>query len=90
MEGLFMPEKELWNIYQMVNHIIDLMDKAETPENEELFEKIRWALQEMELKITRMSNSLSIMEDSFQKFSEAYNIWQEEINQRYNKPKEAQ
>lgn len=85
-----MPEKELWNIYQMVNHVIDLMDKAETSENEELFEKIRWALQEMELKITRMSNSLSIMEDSFHKFSEAYNIWQEEINQRYNKPKEAQ
>lgn len=85
-----MPEKELWDIYQMVSHVIDLMDKAETPENEELFEKIRWALQEMELKITRMSNSFSIMEDSLHKFSEAYNILQEELNQRYNKPKEAQ
>ena len=43
-----MPEKEMWNIYQMVNNIILQMDAAETPENAELFEKIRWALQEME------------------------------------------
>jgi hypothetical protein len=85
---MFMPEKEMYNIYQMVNHVIELMDKAETSENEELFEKIRWALQEMELMITRMSNSLSIMEDCFNKFSEAYTICQEEINQKYNKPRE--
>ena len=78
----------LWDIYQMINNIILQMDKAETPENEELFEKIRWALQEMELKLTRMYNSVSIMEDSLVKFTEAYKIVKEEIDQRYKKPVE--
>ena len=81
---------DMWDIYQMVNNIILQMDNAETPENEELFEKIRWVLQEMELKITRMSNSLSIMENAFNTFSDAYKIWQDEINWRYKKPMEAE
>lgn len=86
-----MGENEtLWDIYQMVNNIILQMDKAETPENEELFEKIRWALQEMELKITRMSNSISIMEDAFNKFSDAYKSWQDEIYWKYKKPFEVE
>lgn len=86
-----MDENEtLWDIYQMVNNIILQMDKAETPENEELFEKIRWALQEMELKITRMSNSISIMEDTFNKFSDAYRMWRDEINWKYKKPMEVE
>ena len=76
----------MYDIYQMVNNIILQMDRAETPENEELFEKIRWLIQELELKVTRMSNSVSIMEDSLTKFMEAHKIVREEIEQRYKKP----
>ena len=79
---------EMWDIYQMVNNIILQMDKVETPENAELFEKIRWAFQEMELKISRMSNSVSIMEDSFSKFVDSYKICKEEIDWKYRKPVE--
>jgi hypothetical protein len=78
----------MYDIYQMINNIILQMDKAETPENEELFEKIRWLIQEMELKLTRMYNSVSIMEDSLAKFTEAYKIVKEEIDQKYKKPTE--
>ena len=41
----------MWDIYQVVNNIILQMDAAENRDNEELFEKIRWALQEMEHKL---------------------------------------
>ena len=84
-----MPEKEMWDIYLMVNNIILQMDKAETPENAELFEKIRWLIQEMELKLTRTYHSVSIMEDSFTKFTEAYKIVKEEIDQKYRKPQDS-
>lgn len=76
----------MYDIYQMINNICLQMDKAETTENAELFEKIRWLIQEMELKLTRMYNSVSIMEDSLVKFTEAHKIVQEEINQRYKVP----
>lgn len=82
--------EELWDIYQMINNIILQMDEAETPENAELFEKIRWLIQELELKVTRMSNSISIMEDAFNKFSDAYKMWQDEINWKYKKPSEVE
>ena len=78
----------LWDIYQMINNVILQMDKAETPENEELFEKIRWLIQEMELKLTRMYNSVTIMEDSLTKFIEAHKIVREEIEQKYREPQE--
>ena len=81
-----MPEKEMWDIYQMVNNIILQMDKAETPENGELFEKIRWALQELEHRIVTMSNEYSRMHEAFLKFTEAYNSVQEEITYSYRKP----
>ena len=84
-----MNENGMWDIYQMVNNIILQMDKAETPENAELFEKIRWLIQEMELKLTRMYNSISIMEDSLVKFTEAYKIVNEEIEQKYRKPQDS-
>ena len=80
--------EDLYDIYQMVNNIILQMDKAETPESAELFEKIRWLIQELELKVTRMSNSLTIMEDSFVKFTEAHKILKEEIDYKYRKPKD--
>ena len=83
-----MPEKEMWNIYQMVSHISDLMDKAETEENGELFEKIRWALNEMEHTIITLSNCLDDMREAHLKFSEAYFKATEEMNQRYRKPQE--
>jgi hypothetical protein len=83
-----MPEKEMWNIYQMVNNIVAQMDKAETTENGELFEKIRWALNEMELTIVTLSNCLDDMREAHLKFSEAYFSATEELNQKYNKPKE--
>jgi hypothetical protein len=89
MEGLFMPEKEMWNIFQMVSHVIDLMDKAETPENEELFEKIRWALGEQEHTIVTLSNCIESMREAHLTFSENFFNATEEINQKYNKPKEA-
>lgn len=79
----------MYDIYQMINNIILQMDKAETPENAELFEKIRWLIQEMELKLTRMYNSVSIMEDSLVKFTEAHKIVSEEIHQRYKVPKDS-
>lgn len=81
-----MPEKEMWNIHQMVNNIILLMDKAETPENEELFEKIRWAFQEMEHKLVTISNEHERMHEAFLNFAEAYNSVTEEINFKYKKP----
>lgn len=83
-----MPEKELWNIYQMVNNIIAQMDKAETVENGELFEKIRWALGEQEHMIIELSKCLEDMKEAHLKFSEAYFSATEELNQKYNKPKE--
>lgn len=84
-----MPEKEMWNIYQMVSHVIDLMDKAETPENEELFEKIRWALGEQEHTIVTLSNCIEDMKAAHLNFSEAFFNATEEIGQKYNRPKEA-
>lgn len=81
-----MPEKEMWDIYQMVNNVILQMDAAETPENGELFEKIRWTLQEMEHKLITISNEFSTMKEAFLKFAEAYNSVQEEIDYRYRKP----
>jgi hypothetical protein len=83
-----MPEKEMWNIYQMVNNVIAQMDKAETAENGELFEKIRWALGEMEHIIITLSNCLGDMQEAHLKFSEAFFSATEEINQKYIKPKE--
>lgn len=77
----------MYDIYQMINSICLQMDKAETPENAELFEKIRWLIQEMELKLTRMNNSVVIMEESFHKFVEAYKIVKEETDQKYKVPK---
>jgi hypothetical protein len=77
---------EMWDIYQMINSIMLQMDKAETPENEELFEKIRWALQEMELKLTRVYNSAAILEDSLTKFMDAHKCIEEELQQRYIRP----
>lgn len=81
-----MPEKEMWDIYQMVNNIILQMDAAENRDNEELFEKIRWALQEMEHKLVTISNEYERMHEAFLNFAEAYNSVQEEINYRYRKP----
>lgn len=81
-----MEDKEMYDIFQIVNNITLLMDVSETPENADLFEKIRWVLQEMEYKVVRMSNSLGIMEQSFTMFSEAYKLMQEEINYKYRKP----
>lgn len=81
-----MPEKEMWDIYQMVNNVILQMDAAENRDNEELFEKIRWALQELEHKLITISNEFSSMKEAFLKFAEAYNSVQEEINFKYNKP----
>lgn len=84
-----MPEKEMWNIYQMVNHVIELMDKAETPENEQLFEKIRWVLGEQEHTIVTLANCLADMQEAFTTFSEQYMSAREELDQKYRKPKEA-
>lgn len=84
-----MPEKEMWNIYQMVNHVIELMDKAETPELGELFEKIRWALGEQECTITTLSKCLNEMREAHLAFSEALFNATEELNQKFNKPKGA-
>lgn len=81
-----MPEKEMWDIYQMVNNIILQMDAAENSDNEKLFEKIRWALQEMEHKLVTISNEYTRMHEAFLNFAEAYNSVQEEINYRYRKP----
>lgn len=83
-----MPEKEMWNIYQMVANIIAQMDKEETEENGELFEKIRWAFTEMEHTIVTLSNCLTFMREGYLQFSEAYFSATEELNQKYNKPKE--
>jgi hypothetical protein len=83
-----MPEKEMWNIYQMVNNVIAQMDSVETAENGELFEKIRWALNEMEHTIVTLSNCLEDMREAYLKFSEAYFSATEELDQKYNKPKE--
>lgn len=85
-----MPEKEMWNIYQMVNHIIELMDKAETAENGELFEKIRWALGEQEQIIVTLSNCINDMKEAHLAFSEAWFNATEELGQKFNKPREAQ
>lgn len=85
-----MPEKEMWNIFQMVSYVIDLMDKAETQENEELFEKIRWVLDEQEHTIVTLSNCIESMKEAHLTFSENFFNAMEEINQKYNKPKEAQ
>lgn len=82
-----MPEKEMWNLQQMVSHVITLMDKAETQELGELFEKIRWALGEQEHTIATLANCIETMKDSHLAFSEAWFRATEEINQRYNKPR---
>ena len=84
-----MPEKEMWNIHQMVNNIILLMDKVETPENGELFEKIRWAFQEMEHKLVTISNEHERMREAFLNFAEAYNSVTEELNFKYKKPQDS-
>lgn len=84
-----MPEKEMWDIYQMVNNIILQMDKAETSENAELFEKIRWALQELEHRIVTMSNEFYRMQTAFLDFAEAYGSFQEELTFKYRKPQDS-
>jgi hypothetical protein len=84
-----MPEKEMWDIYQMVNNICMQMDKAETPENKELFEKIRWLIQEMEHKLVTMSNEFSRMNEAFSSFAIAYNSIQEEMTFKYRKPQDS-
>lgn len=81
-----MPEKEMWDIYQMMNNICLQMDAAETKENEELFEKIRWLLHEMECKIVTMSNAIEDMQQAYLNFSEAYNNAREEMDFKYKKP----
>ena len=84
-----MDDNEMYDIYQMINNILLQMDAAEIPENAELFEKIRWAFQEMEYKIVRMSNSISIMESSFQTFSDAYKLAVEEMKFKYKQPQDS-
>ena len=81
-----MPENEMWDIYQMVNNIILQMDAAENRDNEELFEKIRWALQELEHKIVTMSNVIQDMQQAYLNFAEAYNNAREEMDFKYKKP----
>ena len=81
-----MDNEELCDIYQLVNNIILEMDEVETHEDAELFEKIRWALQEMELIVTRLYNSVEIMEDSMTKFMDAHRCAKEEIDYKYRKP----
>lgn len=81
-----MPENEMWDIYQMVNNIILQMDAAENRDNEELFEKIRWALQELEHKIVTMSNAIQDMQQAYLNFAEAYNNAREEMDFKYKKP----
>ena len=80
-----MSDDEMFDLYQMVNNICLQMDAKETPENAELFEKIRWLIQEMEHKIMTMSNDFAQMRDSFIPFAEAYKSIEEEINYRYRK-----
>ena len=84
-----MPEKEMWNLCQMVSHVIDLMYKSETPELEELFEKIRWAFGEQEYTITTLTKCINEMREANLAFSEAVFNATEELNQKYNKPKGA-
>lgn len=81
-----MPEKEMWDIYQMMNNICLRMDAVETKENKELFEKIRWLLHEMEYRLVTMSNAITDMQDAYIKFAEAYQSAREEINFKYKKP----
>lgn len=81
-----MPEKEMWDIYQMMNNVCLQMDAAETKENEELFEKIRWLLHEMEHKIITMSNAIQDMQQAYLNFAEAYNNAREEMEFKYKKP----
>lgn len=81
-----MPEKEMWDIYQMMNNVCLQMDTAETKENEELFEKIRWLLHEMEHKIVTMSNAIQDMQQAYLNFAEAYNNAREEMEFKYKKP----
>jgi hypothetical protein len=80
-----MSTDEMLNLYQMVNNILLQMDAKETPENAELFEKIRWLIGEMEHKLITMSNDFAQMRDSFIPFAEAYKSIEEEINHRYCK-----
>lgn len=84
-----MPEKEMWDIYQMMNNICLQMDAAETKENEELFEKIRWLLHEMEYRLVTMSNAITDMQDAYIKFAEAYQSAREEIKFKYKKPQDS-
>lgn len=80
-----MSDEEMLDLYQMVNNVCLQMDAKETPENAELFEKIRWLIQEMEHKIITMSNDFAQMRDSFIPFADAYKSIEEEINYRYRK-----
>ncbi len=80
-----MSTDEMLNLYQMVNNICLQMDAKETPENSELFEKIRWLIQEMEHRIITMSNEFERMEDAYLSFAEAYQNIKEEIDYRYRK-----
>ena len=82
-----MSDEEMLDLYQTVNNICLQMDAKETPENAELFEKIRWLIQEMEHRIITMSNDFAQMRDSFISFAEAYKSIEEEINYRYRKPR---
>lgn len=70
----------------MINNICLQMDAKETPENAELFAKIRWLIGEMEHKLITMSKDFEQIRDSFISFAEAYKSIEEEINYRYRKP----
>ena len=81
-----MSTEEMLNLYHMVNNVILQMDAKETSENAELFEKIRWLIQEMEHKIITMSNEFARMRDAYNAFAEAYKSVEEEIDYYYRKP----
>lgn len=84
-----MPDKELWNIFQMVDHVINLLDQTETSENSELYEKIRWALGEQEHMIITLSNCFAGIKEAHALFTKDLEAATKELDQKYNKPKDA-
>lgn len=84
-----MPDKELWNIFQMVDHVINQMDQTETSENSELYEKIRWALGEQEHMIITLSNCFTGIKEAHALFTKDLEAATKELDQKYNKPKDA-
>ena len=84
-----MPDKELWNIFQMVEHVINQMDQTETSENSELYEKIRWALGEQEHMIITLSNCITGIKEARALFTKDLEAATKELDQKYNKPKDA-